>query len=76
MKRPPSVYTKIKGVPAVIYGIFLWHQMATNRWLLGRYNINNAWNYNGGNGNLNNNNVNNKNRAQAVANLFMCILYG
>jgi hypothetical protein len=39
----------------------------TNRWWAERYNVNNAWIFNGNNGNLNNNNVNNANRVQAVA---------
>lgn len=42
---------------------------STNRWFAERYNVNNAWIFNGNNGILNNNNVNNGNRAQAVANL-------
>ena len=42
---------------------------STNRWFAQRYNVNNAWNFNGNNGNLNNNNVNNGNRCQAVTNL-------
>jgi len=40
---------------------------STNRWFAERYNVNNAWIFNGNNGNLNNNNVNNRNRCQAVA---------
>ena len=43
--------------------------LATNRWFAQRYNVNNAWNFNGTNGNLNNNNVNNTNQVGAVANL-------
>ena len=39
----------------------------TNRWFSQRYNVNNAWIFNGNNGKLNNNNVNNTNRCQAVA---------
>ena len=42
---------------------------STNRWFSQRYNVNNAWIFNGNNGNLNNNNVNNGNRCQAVTNL-------
>ena len=42
---------------------------STNRWFAQRYNVNNAWIFNGNNGNLNNNNVNNSNRCQAVTNL-------
>lgn len=41
----------------------------TNRWFAQRYNVNNAWIFNGNNGNLNNNNVNNTNRARALAKL-------
>ena len=40
---------------------------STNRWFAQRYNVNNAWIFNGNNVNLNNNNVNNGNRCQAVA---------
>jgi hypothetical protein len=40
-----------------------------NRWLARRYNVNNAWIFNGNNGTLNNNNVNNANRVAAVTNL-------
>lgn len=40
-----------------------------NRWLAQRYNVNNAWIFNGTNGNLNNNNVTNRYRVQAVTNL-------
>ena len=39
------------------------------RWFAQRYNVNNAWNFNGTNRNLNNNNVNNANQVGAVANL-------
>lgn len=42
---------------------------STNRWFAERYNVNNAWNFNGNNGNLNNNNVNNGNQVGAVTNL-------
>ena len=38
------------------------------RWLARRYNVNNAWIFNGTRGNLNNNNVANSNAVQAVAN--------
>ena len=41
----------------------------SNRWFAERYNVNNAWNFNGTNRNLNNNNVNNTNQVGAVANL-------
>ena len=42
---------------------------ATNRWFAQRYNVNNAWIFNGNNGNLNNNNVYNGNQVGAAANL-------
>lgn len=42
---------------------------ATNRWFAQRYNVNNAWNFNGTNGNLNNNNVYNSNSVRAVSKL-------
>lgn len=42
---------------------------ATNRWFAQRYNVNNAWIFNGNNGTLNNNNVYNGNQVGAVANL-------
>ncbi len=71
---------KVKGSPAIIlaYASVLAHKAEriaapdvtptrTNRWFAERYNVNNAWNFNGNNGNLNNNNVNNTNRCQAVA---------
>ena len=41
----------------------------SNRWFAERYNVNNAWNFNGNNRSLNNNNVNNANQVGAVANL-------
>ena len=47
---------------------------STNRWLAARYNVNNAWNFNGNNGNLNNNNVNNANQVGAVTN-FICKVF-
>ena len=47
----------------------------TNRWFAQRYNVNNAWIFNGNNGNLNNNNVNNTNRCQAVAILPIFLYY-
>lgn len=42
---------------------------ASNRWFSQRYNVNNAWIFNGNNRNLNNNNVNNSNQVGAVSNL-------
>jgi hypothetical protein len=41
----------------------------SNRWFAQRYNVNNAWNFNGNNRMLNNNNVNNTNQAGAVTKL-------
>ena len=41
----------------------------SNRWFAQRYNVNNAWNFNGTNRYLNNNNVNNANQVGAIANL-------
>ena len=59
---------KVKGSPAIIYSrITDATPTRTNRWFAQRYNVNNAWIFNGNNGNLNNNNVNNTNRCQAVA---------
>ena len=71
---------KVKGSPAIILALasVLAYQAeriaasdvtptGTNRWFAERYNVNNAWIFNGNNGNLNNNNVNNANRVQAVA---------
>ena len=71
---------KVKGSPAIILALasVLAYQAEriaasnatptrTNRWFAQRYNVNNAWIFNGNNGNLNNNNVNNSNRCQAVA---------
>jgi hypothetical protein len=40
-----------------------------NRWFAERYNVNNAWIFNGTNRYLNNNNVNNANQVGAVTNL-------
>ena len=75
-------YEQVKGNAAIIYsritriraarqsqseGMTFRH--STNRWFAQRYNVNNAWIFNGNNGNLNNNNVNNGNRCQAVTNL-------
>ena len=59
---------KVKGSPAIIYSRSInVTPTRTNRWWAARYNVNNAWIFNGNNGNLNNNNVNNANRCQAVA---------
>ena len=41
----------------------------SNRWFAQRYNVNNAWNFNGNNRMLNNNNVNNANQVGAVSKL-------
>ena len=46
----------------------------SNRWFAERYNVNNAWNFNGNNRNLNNNNVNNTNQVGAVANLLRQVI--
>lgn len=44
--------------------------LTVTRWFAQRYNVNNAWNFNGNSGNLNNNNnVTSANRCQAVTNL-------
>ena len=60
----------VKGSTAVIYSIVIMLlRHSTNRWFAERYNVNNAWNFNGNNGNLNNNNVNNGNQVGAVTNL-------
>lgn len=47
---------------------------SANRWYAQRYNVNNAWNYNGTNGSLNNNNVNNAYQVWAVKNLSCAII--
>ena len=60
----------IKGSAGIIYTIIIMSLgRSTNRWFAERYNVNNAWNFNGNNGNLNNNNVNNGNQVGAVTNL-------
>ena len=46
----------------------------SNRWFAERYNVNNAWNFNGNNRNLNNNNVNNTNQVGAIANLLLTVI--
>lgn len=46
----------------------------SNRWFAARYNVNNAWNFNGNNRNLNNNNVNNTNQVGAIANLLLTVI--
>ena len=46
----------------------------SNRWFAERYNVNNAWNFNGNNRNLNNNNVNNTNQVGAVVNLLLTVI--
>lgn len=45
-----------------------------NRWLCRRYNVNNAWIFNGTNGRLNNNNVANSNRVRAATNLLKTVI--
>lgn len=60
----------IKGSAGIIYTIVIMSlRRSTNRWWAERYNVNNAWNFNGNNGNLNNNNVNNGYQVGAVTNL-------
>lgn len=67
-KRLLSDMNKVKGSPAIIYSrIADAAPTRTNRWFATRYNVNNAWIFNGNNGKLNNNNVNNAIRSQAVA---------
>ena len=67
-KRLLADTNKVKGSPAIIYSRSInVTPTRTNRWWAARYNVNNAWIFNGNNGNLNNNNVNNANRCQAVA---------
>ena len=70
MPRSPRQNTMVKGSTGVIYTIVIMLlRHSTNRWFAERYNVNNAWNFNGNNGNLNNNNVNNGNQVGAVTNL-------
>ena len=64
----------IKGSAGIIYTIIIMSLgRSTNRWWAERYNVNNAWNYNGNNGNLNNNNVNNALQVGAVTNLSVTV---
>ena len=68
--RMPPQNRMIKGSAGVIHTIVNTSLgRSTNRWFAERYNVNNAWNFNGNNGNLNNNNVNNGNQVGAVTNL-------
>lgn len=64
----PSGTTSKRG-RGVIYASTRHVLRTVNRWFARRYNVNNAWNFNGTNGNINNNNVNNAYRCQAVLNL-------
>ncbi len=65
----------IKGSAGVIYTIVnMSLGRSTNRWFAERYNVNNAWIYNGNNGNLNNNNVNNGNQVGAVTKLSITLI--
>ena len=66
---------RIKGSAGIIYTILRQHSEPANRWFAQRYNVNNAWNFNGNNGNLNNNNVNNGYQVQAVTNLSETVKY-
>lgn len=75
-KREPGCHLQQKdphpcGMPTAIGGYVA--PTSTNRWFAERYNVNNAWIFNGNNGNLNNNNVNNRYRCQAVTNLPLSI---
>ena len=66
----PPQNRMIKGSAGVIHTIVNTSLgRSTNRWFAERYNVNNAWIYNGNNGNLNNNNVNNGNQVGAVTKL-------
>ena len=65
--RNPHRNNRIKGSTGIIYTIVnMLLGPATNRWFAQRYNVNNAWNFNGNTGNLNNNNVYNMNQVGAV----------
>jgi len=68
--RNPRWYKRIKGSAGIIYTIVIMQLgSATNRWFAQRYNVNNAWIFNGNNGTLDNNNVYNTNQVGAVTNL-------
>lgn len=68
--RNPRWYNRIKGSAGIIYTIVtMLLGSATNRWFAQRYNVNNAWIFNGNTGNLDNNNVYNTNQVGAVTNL-------
>lgn len=74
--RNPRQNDRIKGSTGIIYTIVIkMLGFATNRWFAQRYNVNNAWNFNGNTGNLNNNNVNNANQVGAVTNLSDKVIY-
>ena len=67
MPRSPRQNTMVKGSTGVIYTIVIMLlRHSTNRWFAERYNVNNAWNFNGTNGYLNYNSVYNGNQAGAV----------
>jgi len=75
MSRIPPQDKKIKGSAAVIYSIVIMSLgHSTNRWFSERYNVNNAWIFNGTNGTLNNNNVNNTNQVGAVTKLSVIVI--
>ena len=68
----------MKGAYTVIYGYISKdaHYSTSNRWAAGRYNANNAWNYNS-NGICNNNNFYNRLMVSAVARIHLIrYLYG
>ena len=67
--RSPRQNKIVKGSTGVIHTIVTMLLGHSNRWFAERYNVNNAWNFNGTNRNLNNNNVNNTNQVGAIANL-------
>jgi len=69
IRRVVAELRGIKGDAGIIYTIITMHLLPANRWFAQRYNVNNAWIFNGNNGNLNNNNVNNAITVSAVANL-------
>ena len=52
-----------------LYHYYYVTRTRSNRWFSQRYNVNNAWYFNGNNRMLNNNNVNNSNQVGAVAKL-------
>lgn len=68
-KKPTS---ELKGKREHGYHSYHRHYVARTRsyrWFAQRYNVNNAWNFNGNNRMLNNNNVNNSYQVGAVTKL-------